>query len=625
MASKRSRQYQEFFNRLKIAAKDLDSSRAIELLKGDGGFDLNTWHWMTSYVTVTNDRRERYQDFENMIQVPELNLGLVSYADDGTQLNENNKVIEITSNNEDIVKTLEETFFDNLDMNADLWRIFFGTCQYGDNFYELIVDDKKKNIMALKYLPPMNVERIEVDGNLMKFTVEKQVTQQGQEKTIYAHPGNQQKIPLEPWEVVHFKIEDNNYAPYGRSTFEAGRRTYKQLSLMEDSMLVYRLERAPEKRVFYVDIGNLSTPEGEKFIERIKAKFRKKKYIDPETGKINEKMTPLSMLEDFWIPVRTGAQGTQGTKIDILQGGRQLNEIDDTKYFRDKILKTMHIPPQYLQEGGGMESRNSLSQMDIKFARTVERIQRYIIKGLEKIAIVSLTLKGYTGDDLRNFELELTPPSSIAELLELEVMTQRIQLVSSMLTLENFMPRKWIYRNIMKFSDKEIADIETGLQLELASPLNKMSQGGEGGGFGAAPPLGGVGEVPGAAGPEAGGMGMPLPGAEAGGEVLPPEAGAEAGVEAGVPPPEAEMPAPEAPLGMEVAGKIIDIDRKQFLFENQAGIAKLLEYVKHRSNMNKDNDKQTISEDKDTPTLSNSYRKQFIRGEFRGLNESTKK
>jgi len=621
MASKRSRQYQEFFNRLKITAKDLDSSRAIELLKGDGGYDLDTWHWMTSYVTVTNDRRERYQDFENMVQVPELNLGLVSYADDGTQLNENNKVIEITSNNEDIVKTLEETFFDNLDMNADLWRILFGTCQYGDNFYEIIVDAKKKNIMALKYLPPMNVERIEVDGNLMKFTVTKQITHEGQEKTIYAHPGNQQKIQLEPWEVVHFRIEDNNYVPYGRSTFEAGRRTYKQLSLMEDSMLVYRLERAPEKRVFYVDVGNLSTPEAEKFIERIKAKFRKKKYIDPATGKINEKMTPLSILEDFWIPVRSGAQGTQGTKIDILQGGRQLNEIDDTKYFRDKILKTMHIPPQYLQEGGGMESRNSLSQMDIKFARTVERVQRYVIKGLEKIAIVSLTLKGYTGDDLRNFELKLTPPSSIAELLELEVMTQRIQLVSSMLALENFISKRWVYRNIMKFSDKEIADIEIGLQLELASPLSKMAQGGEGGGFGAAPPLGGVGEMPGAAEPEAGGMGMPLPGAEAGGEVLPPEAGAEAGV----PPPEAEMPPPEAPPGMEVAGNIIDIDRKQFLFENQAGIAKLLEYVKHRPNMNKDNDKQTISEDKDTPTLSNSYRKQFIRGEFRGLNENAKK
>jgi len=857
MASKRSREYQDFFNKLKITAKDLDSSRAIQTLKDRDFIDSDTYHWMTTYITVSNERRERYKDYENMVLVPELDLGLVTYADDGSQLNNNEQVLDISSSNDDIIKNLNHTFFDNLDMNADLWRIFYGTCQYGDNFYEIIVDDKKKEIVSLKYLPPMNVERMEVDGNLLNFAVAKNVAKEGSQRTIYAHPEKSNKIKLQPWEVVHFRIDDNIFAPYGRSVLESGRRTWKQLSLMEDAMLVYRLERAPEKRVFYIDVGTLSTPEAEKFIERIKAKFRKKKYIDPaclaldteiplldgrilplqdiinefdngkdlwtysvdrdnnnkivpghvkwagitrkstpvvkvtiddgqsftvtpdhkflmrdgtyvpaeqlnkgdslmplyrkesddkykikgydlvvdpsinqyvfthtisdfmfqedfnnmkeegaisvrhhrdlnkknnnptniqvmsgnehfqlhadmmseraiamwadpeykrvinhkvvkveklnytldtgtlsianyhnfaigsyegtfvkNSGKINEKATPLSILEDFWIPVRSGATAGQGTRIDVLQGGRQLNEIDDTKYFRDKLLKTMHIPPQYMQEGGGMDTRNALSQMDIKFSRSVERIQRHIMKGLEKIAIVSLTLQGFRGQDVRNFQIELTPPSNIAELLELEVVTQKINLVSTILSIENFLPKKWIYKNIMKFSDKQITDLETDMQLELASPLQQQTAGGGAQGFGAALPAGGgagageLGAVPGTAG----GIGEVPAG---------PEAGAEAGPEA-APAAPAAPEAPEAPAGPEVAGKTITIGDKEFLLENKYDILKMIKYVKQKSNKDKDNLKYDVSEGISNTMRSNTYQNQFLHGEFRGINNKKK-
>lgn len=620
MASKRSREYQLFFNRLKLTARDLDSSRAVEILKTKDAIDSDVYRWMSTFTGTSNDRRERYKDYSQMIQVPELELGLTTYADDGSQLNEDNKVLEISSASDDIVTTLNETFFENLDMNADLWKIFFGTCQYGDNYYEIIVDDRKKEILSLKYIPPANIDRIEIDGNLLRFVVHKFMADQYQPKMNYAHTDVEEKerTTLQPWEVIHFKIDDNVYAPYGRSVLESGRRTYKQLALMEDAMLVYRLERAPEKRVFYIDVGTMSTAEGEKWVERIKAKFRKKKYIDPTTGKINEKATPLSMLEDFWIPVRTGVQGQQGTKIDILQGGRQLNEIDDTKYFRDKLLKTMHIPPQYMQEGGGMDSRNALSQMDIKFARTVERIQRHIIKGLEKIAIVALTLKGFRGDDLKNFQLELTPPSNIAELLEMEVTTQRINLVSSILAMEGFLPKQWVYKKIMKFSDKEIADIEMQVQLQTAQQAAAAAgpAGAGAGGIGA-PAMGGA-PIGMPVGPEAGGM----PGL--GGEMVPPAPGGEM-----VPVPGAEAgmggipPAPPPPAGgLEVAGRVIDIDDKQFLIENADGIAKIIEYVKQKSNSNKDNDSRNANID--VFVYSNSYRNQLIHGEFRGLKEEIK-
>jgi len=606
MASKRSVQYQEFFNKLKLTAKDLDSSRAIDILKDRDAIDSDVYRWMTSYMDISNERRDRYKDYTAMIQIPELELGLTTYADDGSQTNPDGFVIDISSNNDDIVSTLEETFFDNLDLNAELWKYFFGTCQYGDNFYEIILDDAKKEIISLKYLPPMNVERIEIDGNLLKFLVHKNIKDPHQPRTTYASERHSAKaVTLQPWEVVHFKIDDNVYAPYGRSVFESGRRTYKQLALMEDAMLVYRLERAPEKRVFYIDIGTMSTAEGEKWVDRIKAKFRKKRWIDPTTGKISEKATPLSILEDFWIPVRSGQQGAQGTRIDVLQGGRQLNEIDDTKYFRDKLMKCMHIPPQYMQEGGGMDTRNALSQMDIKFARTIERIQRHIVKGLEKIAIVALTAKRFRGDDLRNFKIEITPPSNIAELLEMEVLSQKMNLVNTMLTTEGFLSKKWIYEKIMKFSEKEISDLTTELQLQMASPLTQMQAGGVGAPGMAGAPGPGLGAAP----PEAGGMaGAPEMGAP--GEMPPvgPEAGGE------VPPP----PPPPAP-GPEVAGQEVDINKKQYLLENKKAIGEFLKEIEQRRNKNKDNVKHNAAESRH---VTNKYRSQFIKGEFKGLQES---
>lgn len=623
MASKFSRKYQEFFNKLRITAKDLDSSRALDILKEKGGPDVDYYGFLQQYISISNKRLQRYNDYENMVQVPELELGLTSYADDGSQMNNEGQVIKITSPNDNIIETLEETFFENLDMNADLWKIVYGTCMYGDNFYEVIVDDKRKEILTLKYLPPHNVERVEVDENILHFLVRKGPEKGGtgfdrtQSYTSYAMADQKDVTKLEPWEVVHFRIESNHFVPYGRSVLESGRRTFKQLSLMEDAMLVYRLERAPEKRVFYIDVGTLSTGEAEKFIDRIKAKFRKKKYIDPVTGNINEKATPLSILEDFWIPVRSGQQGAGGTRIDVLQGGRQLNEIDDTKYFRDKLLKTMHIPPQYMQEGGGMDTRNALSQIDIKFARTVERIQRHIIKGLEKVAIIALMLKGWRGDDLRNFSLELTPPSNIAEMLELEVLNTKLGVVQTILGLEGFLPRKWVYKNIMKFSDKEIADIITELQLQYASPLQQMIAGGGGeGGLGGGA-LGGGGMGAGAAAPPiAGGPGAPeLPGEEAAAAPAP-EGGEEA-----APPPEEAPPPPEAPAAPELASQEIDVDRKKFIMDNRTHIAKLFEYLQQREKRAKDNNdksqKSKISED--ISSNRNTYKRMNIRGEFKGL------
>lgn len=612
-ADKKSKQLQDFFNRLKLTAKDLDSSAALDLLKEKGMLDIDYYQWIQQYTSISNNRFQRYKDYEAMIQVPELELGLTTYADDGTQMNEEGRVIKIITPDDNIKQILETTFFDNLDMNADLWKIFFGTCQYGDNFYEIVPDFKKKEIVSLKYIHPSRVERVEVDGNLMKFIVrKKQITEidrtTGVTKFAALQENEKDVVVLQPWEMVHFRIDDNAFAPYGRSVLESGRRTYKQLSLMEDAMLIYRLERAPEKRVFYIDVGNLSTAEAEKFVERIKAKFRKQRYIDPVTKQINEKATPLSILEDIYIPVRSGVQGSQGTRIDILQGGRQLNEIDDTKYFRDKLLKTMHIPPQYLSAEGGMDTRNALSQMDIKFARTVERIQRHIVKGLDKIAIVALALKGVSGEDIQNFRIQLTPPSNIAEMLEIETLNSKISLISSILAIEGFLPREWIYKRIMNFSDREIEEIKTQLQIEYTSPLQQLITGG--GAVGGAPPVaGGIGELP------------PIGAPEAGAEAAPAEAGAEVAPEAGAEATPAETPAP-AEAGTEVAGTIINIDNKQFIVENIHDIAKIIKYLNERRKSPKDNN---TKDKKKQANTSNSYKRQFIIGELKGLQKIKRK
>jgi hypothetical protein len=270
----------------------------------------------------------------------------------------------------------------------------------------------------MKFLPAKTVYRIEDKSKLMGFV---QQVPQGE------------SITFAPFEIVHFKLATtvSAFNPYGTSVLESSRRAWRQLKLMEDAMVVYRVTRAPERRVFKIPVGRLPTAAAEQLLERQRHKFRKKNLVNSRTGDIDWRANSMAPDEDFF--VASYADGT-ATEIDTLPGADNLGEVDDVKYFKGKIFAALKIPRIYLQdeEIGTDSTRQNLSQQDIRFSRTIERVQSHIIEGLKKIAIVHLMLRGYKKKDLSDFDILLTPPSSVREQLENELMESTSRAASEM-------------------------------------------------------------------------------------------------------------------------------------------------------------------------------------------------
>ena len=504
----------------------------------------------------TADRKVRYAYYREMDKMEFVHRALEIVSDDGSQKNNDGNSMKIYSEDEEVKKILEDLFFERLDINNELWSVIYETCKMGDNFYEVIVDDykKPKKIVYLRYLEPTKVERVEENGRLSHFVYKRYSSELETLTSAIATLKREEDIvyKLQPWQIIHFKIEDKEKLPYGCSLLDAGVGTYRKLSLLEDVMLVYRISRAPERRVFYIDVGNLNKVEARQFLERVKNQYRAASFLD-EQGNVNKKAHVLSITSDIFVPIR---EGSQGTKIETLAGGQALESIDDMKYFRDKILRTMNIPAAYMGDEAD-RSRGSLAQLDIKFSRFIERIQAQIIKGLNKIAALELFFQGAKKTDLQEFEIELTPPSNIKEITEIDLINQKMGLLQTIQQLTIF-PTEWMLKNIMRFSDKEISDILLYKKLEQG----ENPQTPEAGGGGAMP-------LPNAAGPEGGIAPEGLPP----GEAIP---GGEAG-----------MAGPEIGGAPLTASTLIKVFGKEFLAENSKDFFKLVKMLENYDKPNK--------------------------------------
>jgi hypothetical protein len=259
------------------------------------------------------------------------------------------------------------------------------------------------------------------------------------------------KIKFENYEIAHFRLlTDANYLPYGRSYIEPARKTYKQYILMKDAMILHRITRAPEKRVFYVDIGNLPNNEVDGYMEKLKQKMKKTPYIDQQTGEYNLKYNVQNLMEDFYIPQR-GANSN--TKIDTIKG-LEYNAIDDVMFLRDEMLAALKVPKAYFGFEKDLTGKATLAAEDIRFARTVERIQRIVLSELYKMALVHLYTQGFDGEALSNFELSLTVPSIVYEQEKVALWKEKIALAKDIQDSQ-LMPTDWIYDNIFQFSEDQ--------------------------------------------------------------------------------------------------------------------------------------------------------------------------
>jgi hypothetical protein len=458
-------------------------------------------------------RIELFRDYDTMDMDPIISSALDIYADECVTKNELGEILIIHSTNDNIKQILYNLFYDILNIEFNMWSWTRNLVKYGD-FYLKMYISPEYGVYMVEPISAYNVTRVEnsdlTNKNYVKFQINL--------------PEGGRLEELENYQIAHFRmLSDSNFIPYGKSIIEGGRRVWKQLSLMEDAMLIHRVMRAPEKRIFKVDVGNIPPAEVDQYMQRLMDKMKKVPYIDERTGDYNLRFNLQNMVEDFYLPVRGS---DSGTSIEPLSG-MEFNGIDDIEYLRNKMLAALKIPKAFLGYEEDLSGKATLASEDVRFAKTVNRVQRILISELNKIAMVHLYAQGYKDASLVDFTLELTNPSVIFEKEKIAIWQDKVNLSKDMMETKLF-SKKWIYENVFKISDEDV-DIQKNDLVEDAKQSYRFKQI-EDEGIDPAKPFNKIKPEDGSGG-ETGGGDI---GADAGGETgATPEAGSETGGEPG--------------------------------------------------------------------------------------------
>lgn len=382
-------------------------------------------------------RAERYVDFDQMEYTPEIATALDIYADEMTTHSALTPILEVDCDNAEIKAILESLYYNVLNIQHNMFSWCRTMCKYGDFFLYLDIDDDL-GITSVIGLPSNELERLEGEDKTNPNYVQFQWNSAG--------------LTFENWQVGHFRVlGQDKFNPYGTSVLEPARRIWRQLTLIEDAMMAYRIVRSPERKAFYIDIGNIAPQDVEQYMQKVMTTMKRNQVVDPNTGRVDLRYNPLSVEEDYFVPVR----GNSGTKIEAIPGGKYTGDIDDVKYLRDKLFSALKVPAAYISSDGekAVEDKTTLAQKDIRFARTVQRLQRSIITEVEKIGIIHLYTLGYRDEDLVSFTCSLNNPSKIAEMQELEHWKTKFDIASS--ATEGFFSKQWLAKKLFGLSDEE--------------------------------------------------------------------------------------------------------------------------------------------------------------------------
>ena len=424
-------------------------------LHGSRGTPISVYNQYNSFSATKIDL---YTDYEAMDTDAIISSALDIYSDESTLKNDIGDVLTIRTDNDNIRKILRNLFYDILNIEYNLWPWVRNLCKYGDFYLYL---DVKEGLGITNVVPfsPYEMQREEgTDPEHISMT-----------KFIYEGPLG--KGEFQNYEIAHFRLMgDTNFLPYGKSMVEGARKLYKQLVLMEDAMLIHRIMRAPEKRVFKVDIGNIPPGEVDQYISQMMNKMKKVPFVDEKTGQYNLRFNMQNLLEDFYLPVR-GAQSA--TNIETLPG-LQYQAIEDVEYLKSKLFAALKVPKAFLGYDESTEGKATLAALDIRFARTIERVQRIVVSELTKIAIVHLYAQGYENADLVNFELGLTGPSIVYEQEKVALMKERVDLAGQIMD-KKILSMKHIYSNIFNMTDDEI-EFERNEIIEDIKQLFRQNQ-----------------------------------------------------------------------------------------------------------------------------------------------------
>jgi hypothetical protein len=393
-------------------------------------------------------------DYESMEYTPEISAALDIYAEESTTTNEDGFILQIYSESKRIKGVLADLFNNALDINTNLPMWTRNTCKYGDNFVYLKLDPEK-GIVGVQQLPTIEIERHEV-GASGKISVDIN-TETDKDKKALHFTWKNKNMEFQSWEIAHFRLlGDDRKLPYGTSMLEKARRIWKQLLLSEDAMLIYRTSRAPERRMFKVFVGNMNDDDVEAYVQRVANKFKREQVVDNKTGNVDMRFNQMAVDQDYFIPVRDPAAPDP---ITTLPGATNLSEIADIEYIQKKLLTALRVPKAFLGFEEVVGDGKNLALQDIRFARTINRIQKSMIAELNKIAIVHLFLLGFE-DELSNFTIGLTNPSTQADLLKIDVWKEKVLLYRDLVADPGngiqATSSTWAKKHIFGWSDDEV-------------------------------------------------------------------------------------------------------------------------------------------------------------------------
>jgi hypothetical protein len=388
-------------------------------------------------------RLPAYMDFEGMEYYPIISSALDLFMEEATTIGSNGKMLNIYSSKERIKSLLEEFFYDTVNVNVNLPFWTRNTVKYGDNFV-MLYGEKNKGITHVKQMVNYEIERLERVQNGKPFVKFKE-RMTGDE--------------FNSFEIAHFRLlGDDKFIPYGSSILNKIRRVFRQLIMAEDAMLTYRIIRAGEKRVFKIDVGNIDEDDIEDYMYKVVTKFKKTSQISPNDGQIDYRFNIMGNDEDYFLPVRNA---NSQTGIETLPGASNLNDINDIEYLRDNLFIGLGIPKPFLSFQDASGAGKNMAQYDVRFAKKVNRIQQAMIQELNKMAMIHLFLLGYSGEDLTDFTLTLTNPSTQQDLLKSELLREQAQTYTELTRGENgiaAMSHTLAKRRVFNMSDKEIVE-----------------------------------------------------------------------------------------------------------------------------------------------------------------------
>ena len=428
-------------------------------------------------INYETTRIGSYSDFEAMEFYPTIAAALDVMMEESSTLNDKGRIMNIYSDSKRVKGILEDLFFNRLDLHVSLPMWVRNTCKYGDNFVYLNIDEQH-GVLGAKQMPNYEMERRE--SGLFDMITGRDTPNHNvatADKTKFFWRGRD--VEFNSWQIAHFRLlGDDRRLPYGTSVLEKARRIWKQLILSEDSMLVYRVTRAPERRVYKIYVGNIDDGDVEAYVNTIADRFKRMPIIDPQTGQMDLRYNQLSNDQDYFIPVRTE---DAPNPIDTLPGATNLDQIADIEYLRSNLFTALRVPKPFLGFDDTAGEGKNLALQDIRFSRTINRIQQAMLQELNKVAIIHLYLLGFE-EDFDNFTLTLNNPSTQAEMLKIEHLQTKVTLYKDAVSDSGngfgAMSMTRAKRDILGMSDDEIKQdlleqrMEKAASAELANSAN---------------------------------------------------------------------------------------------------------------------------------------------------------